>query len=54
MAENNDKRFFDFFKNYKTDDNTRQILERAKTYADFYVGSKTSVDSIIHSVVDFS
>lgn len=32
-------------------DPTRQILERAKTYADFYVGSKTSVDSIIHSVV---
>ena len=31
-------------------DPTRQILERAKTYADFYIGSKTSVDSIIHSV----
>ena len=29
MTENNDKRFFDFFKNYKTDDNTRQILESA-------------------------
>ena len=32
-------------------DPTRQILERAKTYADFYIGSKISVDSIIHSVV---
>ena len=27
MTENKDKRFFDFFKNYKTDDKTRQMLE---------------------------
>ncbi|MBE6655344.1 MAG: PolC-type DNA polymerase III [Ruminococcaceae bacterium] len=27
MIENNDKRFFDFFKRYKTDDKTRQMLE---------------------------
>ncbi len=27
MTENKDKRFFDFFKNYKTEDKTRQMLE---------------------------
>ena len=27
MTKNNDKRFFDFFKRYKTDDKTRQMLE---------------------------